>query len=84
MDEQKAIKKLQQQIDLIKEIKSKPRFSPEFNKWKRDTEVAIERIFGKDGRHLSDFTNISYSLSFWSDATPDYAFAEKYHKGLGA
>jgi hypothetical protein len=30
----------------------------DLTKWKRDTEIAIEYIFGKEGRHLTDFTEV--------------------------
>ena len=49
----KAIAKLQQQINEIEELKNKPNFSPEYKKWHRDTEVAIENIFGQGTRHVS-------------------------------
>jgi hypothetical protein len=32
--------------------------APEFTKWQRDVEVAIEQISGKEGRHLKDFQAI--------------------------
>lgn len=83
MDKQKAIKILQRQIGLIVSVKCKQSFSPEYKKWRRDTEIAIERIFGKDGRHLSDFTKIRYNLGMYSASTPDSDFQEAYCKGLG-
>jgi hypothetical protein len=78
----KAIEKLQQQTDLIDEIRKKPRFSPDFEKWYRDTEVAIENIFGKDSRHIKDFTDINYSLMVASTSTPDHKFTEAFQRGL--
>ncbi len=82
MDEQKAIEKLQQQIDAIGALKQKKRFSPEYKKWHRDTRVAIERIFGTDGRHLSDFTKIRYQLVARSSSTPESKFQETFRNGL--
>ena len=38
--------------------------TPEFYKWRRDTEIAIEYIFGKDSRHIRDFTNIVYEPQY--------------------
>lgn len=78
----KAIEKLQQQIALIETIKQRERFSPEYKKWHRDTQVAIERIFGKEGRHLNDFTKIPYSLVICSSSTPDAEFVQAFRKGL--
>jgi hypothetical protein len=60
MNKEQAINKLQKQLNNIHSLYSKPRFSDDFHKWKRDTEVAIENIFGADKRHLNDFTEIDY------------------------
>lgn len=78
----KAIEKLRRQLDAIDEIKSKPRHSPEYKKWFRDTEVAIEKSFGQNTRHIKDFTSISFSLRMWSDSTPDFEFEKAFQKGL--
>lgn len=58
------------------------RFSPEFKKWHRDTGVAIERIFGKGGRHLEDFNTVTYHLGAFSSATPEHKFDERYRDGI--
>lgn len=77
-----AISKLEEQIDEISEIKKYERFSPQYKKWKRDTEVAIENIFGSDTRHLDDFQSIRYSLMAFSTGTPDSKFQRRFIKGL--
>ena len=46
MKKEKAIEYLQKQIDLITEVRRSGRYSQDFKKWKRDTEVIIEKIFG--------------------------------------
>jgi REase_DpnII-MboI len=74
MKKEDAIEKLKRQIHLIDNVKSKPRFSSDFTKWKRDTEISIERIFGNDTRHIKDFKNISYSL--------DYDYERAFKQGL--
>jgi len=56
--------------------------SQDFKKWHRDTEVAIERIFGEKTRHSQDFENISYSLMAFTSGTPDSAFEEAYRRGV--
>lgn len=38
--------------------------SPKFNKWLRDTQVAIGHIFPDTPRYLSDFNDIRYHLSY--------------------
>ncbi len=82
MKKEKKIELLQTQIDLIDGIKQKERFSQDYEKWKRYTEVVIEKIFGNNTRHIKDFTRIKYSLSFYSSGTPDYEFQEAFLKGM--
>ena len=53
-----------------------------FSKWKRDTEVAIEFIFGKETRHLEDFTKISYSLLMATTSTPRSKWEEAHQSGI--
>jgi hypothetical protein len=53
-----------------------------FKKWHRDTEIAIEKIFGEGTRHYKDFNNISYSLSCFTSNTPDSAFEDAYKSGV--
>lgn len=77
-----AVTRLQRQIDQIAVIRTKPEHSPEFKKWYRDTEIAIENIFGENTRHLKDFTDISFSLGCFSNLTPDSAFYQRFISGL--
>lgn len=77
-----ALERLQKQIDEIDIIRSKEKFSAEFKKWKRNTEVAIERIFGETTRHSKDFKVIRYSLSSYSNRTSDSEFHQKFLRGL--
>lgn len=78
----KAIEALQGQINLIDTLKQRDAFSPDFEKWQRDTEVAIERIFGKNGRHISDFRNIKYGARRWVHGTPECINPQRFYKGL--
>jgi len=54
MDKATAIERFQRQIAEIDTIPKQKRFSPEFKKWRRDTEILIEKVFGEDSRHISD------------------------------
>jgi hypothetical protein len=82
LPKERALAKLREQLVQIPNIRSQGRFSAEFKKWHRDTQVAIERIFGKEGRHLKDFNNVRYSLMVASTGTPDYAFEKAFRDGL--
>ncbi len=82
MRNNRAIQIIQSKIDTIDELASLRRGSPEFTKWRRDTEVALERIFGQESRHKTDFKDIRYSLSAFSGGTTDSEFQAAYVRGL--
>lgn len=78
----KNLELLQKQIDIANSLKNQEQFSPNFKKWKRDTEIVIQKTFGEDSRHINDFNKIRYSLSAYSSATPDSAFYQAYLRGI--
>ena len=80
----KAIERLGRALDEIPALKKLPRgnSSPEFEKWRRNTQIAITNTFGDESRHIQDFNNISYSLMAFSTSTPDSAFHRAYLSGL--
>jgi hypothetical protein len=82
MTKEKAIEKLQRQLKLIDDLSSKPIFSQDFKKWQRDTEIAIERIFGADTRHLKDFTKIHYILPIATNLTSEQDDINAFRRGL--
>lgn len=77
-----AIEKLQRQLAEITPLLRVHRGSPEFKRWHRNTEIAIENVFGLNTRHIADFTSLRYSLGAFSSVTPDSAFQEAYQRGL--
>ena len=80
MEKQRAIEILQAKIAAISELKTLKRKDPKVKRWKRDTEVAIEKIFGKDTRHRSEFRNIQFSSPFIG--APEFECQEAYLRGL--
>jgi len=82
MKKEEAIEKLKRQIQLIYNLKSQPRFSQDFTKWKRDTEISIERIFVNDTRHINEFQNISYSPFLATIYTPEQDYERAFKGGL--
>lgn len=82
MESTRAIQIIQSKIDAIDGLARQGSGSPEFTKWRRDTEIALERIFGQKSRHKTDFTDVRYSLIAFSTGTPDSAFHEAYLRGL--
>lgn len=78
-----AIQRLQRALDAVEDLKQQRHSSsPEFQKWHRNTEIAIANTFGESSRHVKDFTNISYSLSISSNLTTDSDWQEAYISGL--
>lgn len=77
-----AIGKLQRQLDLIAALKQKERFSPDFQKWQRDTQVAIRYVFGDTSWHLKDFSDVEYHLRAWSSGTTESHHQQTFCRGL--
>ena len=79
----RAVERLQRVLDAIPDLKQLRRGSPEFEKWHRDTKVAIVHTFEDSPSKAKDFEDIRYSLSaFVIDRTPDSKFQEAYVRGL--
>lgn len=77
-----AVEKINTLIGRIDELKKIERGSAQFKKWIRDTQVALEHIFGKASRHITDFNQIGYSLGAFSRSTPEHKFQQRYLDGL--
>ena len=77
-----AIQRLQRALDAIVDLKQRRNGSSEFEKWRRNTEIAIANTFGEDSRHVKDFTKISYILPIMTASTPDSAWQRAYISGL--
>ncbi|AVM74141.1 PD-(D/E)XK nuclease domain-containing protein [Magnetospirillum gryphiswaldense] len=82
MRKQQSIDILTRQREATKTLANINASNPAFTKWHRDTEVAIERIFGAESRNLSDFRGVNYSLMFFAPSTPDSSFIEACQRGL--
>jgi len=82
LTKEEAIEKIQEKIGRIERLKAIRPFSPDFKKWQRDTEIAIEKTFGENSRHVADFRSVRYSLNVYSSLTPESASDEAYIRGL--
>ena len=78
----RAIQRLQRVRNAIPHLKQLRRMSPEFEKWHRDTRVAIENIFEGSPPKLSDFEGIGYHLMVVRFVNADYEKQEAYVRGL--
>src|SRR5580765_2474269 len=84
METNRAKELLAQQIEATGKLDGKKESSPEFQKWNRDTEIAIERIFGKSRRHLHDLRKISFSPGVYYSGMPPDASESSCRDGLAA
>lgn len=82
MTKEKAIDILTQQVNLIDDLKNQQPFSELFKKWRRDTEIAIEKIFGSNTRHVEEFNSIPYHPLLIMEYTPESEHQEAFYKGL--
>jgi hypothetical protein len=73
---------LMRQKERIAPLVNIQRNSSDFKKWKRDTQIVIERVFGEGSRHISDFDKICYSLSVFISGMRESAFENAYIRGL--
>ena len=88
-----AMRRLQVALEKIPSLKKSKRESPEFGKWRRNTRIAIEKIFGEESNHVKEFTKIGYYPTISgpiliTDSTPDdktrnHEFHEYYVNALG-
>lgn len=74
MEKTKAIELINNQIDKIAELRSRPASSSLFDGWKRHTEVIIEQIFGIDSRNISDFQSVNYRNAFLGEINYNNSF----------
>lgn len=82
MESARAIEILERQRAAIDGLRSSRR-SQEFTKWQRDTEVAVQKVFGTDSRHSTDFSGIRYSpMVFSLGGNSDSEFHEAHLHGL--
>lgn len=82
MKKQQSIDILTRQCEATKILVNVDSSDPAFTKWRRDTEVAIERIFGKQSRNLADFKDVRYYLGVFTSSTPESDFIRAYRHGL--
>jgi predicted nucleotide-binding protein len=81
MDKTKAIEKLERQRQALLSLKATGVGDAQFRKWKRDTELAVEYVFGKDTRHLPDFRSVRWTPGAYSMYNPDPAWNTAFIEG---
>lgn len=85
MDASKAIEIFERQRERIAGLRPGEMRSAEFKKWKRDTEVALQRVFGDSSRHVADFLAVRYAPSIIPlTGRSDSLFRDSFLKGLNS
>jgi hypothetical protein len=79
---------LQERYDRIKKLRPPAIDHADFKKWYCDTRIAIERIFGQESSHVTEFVSISYGQRLHPDSTTISSFklsdVELYARGLAS
>ena len=78
----KARERIQKVLDSIPALKEQRRGSAEFNKWRRDTEIAIANTFVESTNPVEEFNKIRYSLGIFVSGTSESEFQCAYVRGL--
>jgi len=81
MPQTDSITLLKRQIDRLRALTSSELSDPAFIKWKRDTELAIEQIFGSETRHLKDFGDVAFKPGSYNSLDPDPAWRRAFQSG---
>lgn len=68
MTKEDAINKLSELITKAEQLIPKSTDDQDFKKWRRDTQIAIEKFFGKETRHINDF-NTTTTYAFLDSST---------------
>lgn len=77
-----AKKRLQRALDSIPDLKQLRRNSPAFEKWHRDTRVAITNTFRDSSSHVKEFDAIRYYSGVIFSGMPDSSYQKAYVSGL--
>lgn len=81
MGKTEALQRLDRALQVGRDSGFRGTSDPSFEKWRRDTEVAIRYVFGDGSRHVEEFTNLHYSPMIYP-VGDDY-IAETFRDGLG-
>ena len=81
-DKSQAITRLTKQFHQIPALRRLSEDSSKFQKWHRDSRIAIANTFGEKSDHLTEFGNVQYSPGIYYPEMPPSRFLEAYVTGL--
>jgi len=79
VEKEHAIQKIQRQLDELLHLPAVNSIDGEFKRWLRNTELAIEHVFGEGTRHLRDLRAIRWTpaICYLEDPAPEFRRAFK-------
>jgi REase_DpnII-MboI len=82
LDQAAAIAKIKDKMAQIATLERQPRFCAEFKKWRRDTEVLLQRIFGPSAYQVGDFVEIDFIFRGMHKMGDTVPFESRYRNAL--
>lgn len=82
MDTKKKIELLEGIKNKINNFYTKERFSSEFNAWRGQSEIILDKVFPNEPKYIKNFKNINYTLFAFSTGTPESEFDKAFMDGL--
>ena len=77
-----ALQRMNRALNAVPQLQELRRGSQEFQRWWRNTQVAIARTFGEDSSHTKSFNQIRYSPIMYVSGMSESAYQEPYLSGL--
>lgn len=81
MEKAEAIKRLERQREALSTLQARAVEDATYLKWIRDTELAIDYVFGKETRHLPDFHDVSWTPGSYDMYNPDPEWHRAFIRG---
>jgi DpnII restriction endonuclease len=82
MEQDAILEKLDEKIDRIASLRSQPRFSPQYKKWHRETEVLLQRVFGSGAYQVEDFKSIKFVFRGMHTLGDNRPFDQRFYAAL--
>ncbi|KFF71706.1 hypothetical protein IW01_07650 [Pectobacterium brasiliense] len=81
MDSDKAIKILKRQKDIIPSFENR-NSDISFEKWKRNTRIAINNIFSNNPEYSIEFEQIEFTYGFYARRKNEFEKTKRFNDGL--
>ena len=82
MDKTTAHGKIEKHLTALRGVSGSSVSSMAFQKWKRQTRLAIAHVFGEDSNHVNEFDAIRWKPGSYYSSNAEQAFMEAYSRGM--